>query len=261
MKNSKFIIVTVFLVATSAMLAQDSKIGFRAGLNIPSLTQREDNIFANGFESVPGLEIALMGEFGLTENWSLKSELIFTTRGGERNEFQPIPPANIPPELAAGLPPGVIPYANYNNESNPRYLEIPVMLSYGFGDQWRFYVNAGPYIGILLSAKQKTSGESAIFLDSQGQQPLVIPTPAGPIPISSSFDAEEDVKDDLENINFGIQGGIGVLRKLNEKHELFFDVRGSRGFIPIQKDEFLGETVVGGLVLSFGYSYNFGSKN
>ena len=252
MKNSKFIIVTVFLVATSAMLAQDSKFGFRAGLNIPSLTQREDNIFADGFESVPGLEIALMGEFGLTENWSLKSELIFTTRGGERNELQPIPPANVPPELAAQLPPGRTPYANYNNESNPRYLEIPVMLSYGFGDQWRFYMNAGPYIGILLSAKQKTSGNSAIFLDSQGQMPV------SPV---ISFEAEEDVKDDLENINFGIQAGIGALRKLNEKHELFFDVRGSRGFIPIQKDENLGETVVGGLVLSLGYSYNFGSKN
>ena len=259
MKNAKLIIISTFLIATSAITAQDSRIGFRVGLNIPSLTQREDNIFADGFESVPGIEIALMGELGLTDHWSLKSEIIYTTRGGERNEFQPIPPANIPPELAAQLPAGTIPYATYNNESKPRYIEIPVMISYGFGDKWRFYVNAGPYIGILVSAKQKTSGESAIFLDPKGQIPVTVDTPGGPVVIMSSFDAEEDVKDDLENINFGIQGGIGILRKLNEKHELFFDIRGSTGFIPIQKDESLGETVVGGLVLSLGYSYNFGS--
>ena len=247
------------ILQTAGIRAQTSKLGFRAGLNIPSLTQREENIFASGFESTPGLEVAVMGELGLTSHWSLKSEIIFTTRGGERNEFQPIPPADVPAELSANLPPGTLLFADFDNQSKPRYIEIPVMISYGTGEDWRFYANFGPYIGILVSAKQETSGMSTLFLDPQRQQPFVIEGPNGPVPLSLSFDAEQDIKDDLESINFGIQGGVGIIRKISEQHEVFFDVRASTGFIPIQKDDFLGETVVGGLVLSLGYNYRFGS--
>lgn len=256
----KLYVFLIGLVCFSASSILAQKIGFRAGLSIPSLTQEEDNIFADGFESVANFEGGILVEIPLNNKWSIQPELTYTTRGGEKNGLQAIPPNDIPQELSAALPAGLIPFATFDNKSNPTYLEIPVLIKYGWGEKWRFYANIGPYIGFLISAEQTTGGTSQIFLDPQGTAPLVFETPLGPVPVTSSFESENDVKDDLEDINFGIQGGIGLIRRLNAKHEVFFDIRVSRGFIPIQRDDFLGSTTVGGVVFSLGYTYNLKNK-
>jgi len=252
-----FLIICILFIFSNSTQAQRWKLGVKSGLSISSLSQKEDNIYADKFESKTDLELGILTEYLLKDKWSLQLELLYTTRGGKREGLQPIPPDNIPTQLAAVLPNGVIPYANFDNKSNPRYLEIPILVKYTWGTNWKFYVNAGPYIGFLINAKQKTRGNSSIFLDSKGQVPLQVPTPIGPMAITSSFDQETDIKDNLENINFGIQGGVGLIKKLNENNELFFDIRGSKGFIPIQKDEVVGQTTVGGLVFSVGYVYKF----
>jgi len=253
-------IIILLLFCNTVAYAQEWKSGVKTGLSISSLSQGEDNIFADDFESITDVEIGIFTGYLLNNKWALQLELLYTNRGGKRDGLQPIPPNDVPAELSALLPAGLTPYAAFDNESTLRYLEVPILLKHTWGIDWKFYINAGPYIGFLLSAEQKTSGNSSIFIDSSGQNPLQIPTPGGPMTIISSFDNQIDVKDNLETINFGIHGGFGVIRKLNENNELFIDIRGSKGFVPIQKDEFLGQTTLGGLVFSVGYAYNF-TKN
>jgi len=239
-------------------LAQNFKLGTKGGVSIPSLSQKEDNIFAKDFNSRLTVEAAIIAEFSINDHLSIQPELIYAIRGGKREGLQPLIGNQIPAELSALLPDGVIPYANFENVSNPNYLEIPILIKYGWGETWRFYVNAGPYFGFLVNAKQKTSGSSPIFLDAEGQ--TAIPNPIDPgSPLIASFDAETDIKDDLESLNIGIHGGLGIIRKLNDKNELFFDSRISSGFIPIQKDETFGESTVGSFVFSLGYMYTFGN--
>ncbi len=157
-------------------------------------------------------------------------------------------------------------YAEFDNTSELEYIEIPVLAKFGWGTDWRLYVEGGPYVGFLISATQITSGDSQFFLDSSGNTPLGVPNPFynpedpqfGPpfIPLpEQSFDASTDVKDDLNSTVFGFHGGAGLIRKLNEHHQVYLGVRFSYGFTTLQKNEEFGESNIGGLVFSLGYAY------
>jgi hypothetical protein len=157
-------------------------------------------------------------------------------------------------------------YADFTNISDLNYIEIPIMGKLGWGETWRFYVEAGPYIGFLLSSTQTTSGTSLITLDAAGQDPLIVANPnynpsdpsTGPlwVPVPpQSFDAETDTKDELNTLNYGFHAGSGLIRKINDKHEVFLGFRGSWGGKSLQKDKVFGESHVGGLIFSFGYMY------
>ena len=124
---TKAIILGIF--TTQLSIAQNVKLGIKAGLSIPSLRQQEDNIYADDFESITVFEPGIYAEFLINEHFSIQPEIIYAIRGGKREGLQPIPPDQIPPQLSAQLPPENEPYANFSNESNPRYLEIPILFT------------------------------------------------------------------------------------------------------------------------------------
>lgn len=175
----------------------------------------------------------------------------FAGQGGKRTGMQPV--TDVPEQLAAMLPTGTKLYANFNNESVLDYLEIPLMLNLEWGIGFHYYLNAGPYVGFLLSAKQKTSGSSMFYFDKNQTQPLTFN--GQPLP-AQSFDATTDVKDDLRTVNIGITGGGGISYELTKIHLLLLDVRAAYGLIPVQKDTGMnGESNTGGLYFSLGYAY------
>jgi hypothetical protein len=75
-------------------------------------------------------------------------------------------------------PPGQSPqylYANYKSEARLNYLMVPVLAKFGWNfnkSPLRIYVDAGPFIGFLVSAKQVISGQSQFFSDPSGTQAL-----------------------------------------------------------------------------------------
>ena len=96
-------------------------------------------------------------------------------------------------------------YADFNNIADLNYLEIPILGKLGWGDTWRFYVEAGPYFGFLINSTQTTEGESLIYLDAEASDPLFVSNPGhnpedpstGPlwVPLPpQNFDAETDTK-------------------------------------------------------------------
>ncbi len=55
--------------------------------------------------------------------------------------------------------------------------------------------------------------------------------------------------------------GIGFTRALNDRSELLIDIRGSYGFIPLQKDEETYGTVhMGNLSFALGYAFSIDKK-
>jgi hypothetical protein len=255
------------------------KIGAKAGYSIGRLTDNSDNIYTEDYESTSGIDFGLMIEFPVSELFSLQTELLYTQRGGERKGMQPIPTAAL--EAFGSVDQlnymlslqGKDPisdtnpmYADFDNISDLNYLEIPILGKLGWGNTWRFYVEAGPYIGFLISSTQKTSGTSLITLDAAGMDPLVVANPnydptnpgSGPlwVPVPpQSFDAETDTKDELNTLNFGFHAGTGLIRKIGDKHEVFLGFRGSWGAKTIQKYKAYGESHIGGMVFSLGYMY------
>lgn len=255
------------------------KIGGKVGYSIGRITDNSDNIYTEDYESSSGVDFGAIFEFPMSELFSLQTEILYTQRGGERQGLQPIPTAALS-QLGSidqlnymlslqGKDPVTDTnpmYADFTNVSELNYLEIPLLAKLGWGDEWRFYVEAGPYIGFLVRSNQVTSGTSLITLDAEGTDPLVVANPnydptdpsQGPlwVPVPpQSFDAETDTKGELNTLNYGFHAGAGLIKKFAEKHEVFLGFRGSWGAKTIQKDRDYGESHIGGLVFSVGYMY------
>ncbi|UCE93611.1 MAG: PorT family protein [Flavobacteriaceae bacterium] len=276
--NSRLVLFLFLIIFAQTIMAQ-VKIGAKAGYSIGRITDESDNIYTEDYESSSGVDIGVFVEYPVSDLFSLQLEVLFTQRGGERTGLQPIPTAALEDfgslvELNYMLHlQGKAPvtdtnplYADFKNVSELRYVEIPLLGKLGWGDTWRFYVEAGPYVGFLMSSTQKTSGTSLITLDAQGTDPLRVFNPihdpsdpsSGPlwVPVPpQDFDADTDTKEELNTYNVGFHAGSGLIRRINEKHEVFIGFRGSWGARPIQKDEVYGKSHVGGLVFSLGYAY------
>lgn len=272
MKNLYKLLVVALMLVTATNYAQTNKYGIRAGVGIPNLNSTDDNIYSKDYTSVAGFDGSFFGDFGITENFSIKAELGFSRKGGERNGVQPIPPTTLPPELSALLPAGTAIWAEFDNKAVFSYLEIPILAKYewNLGKTWGIYVNAGPYIDFILSPTQKTEGMSSLYYDETMQAPVQIPYPIEGVPPSEwpmvdlppvDLTADTDISKDLATIDFGAMFGIGFTAAISEHSELLVDIRGSYGFIPLQKDkETYGTVHMGNMTFALGYAYTFPSK-
>lgn len=249
-----FLIVPAITFSSLSLIAQDIKIGVNAGISFPELRSNSSNEISSGYKSRMASVFGAYADFFLNKNFSLKTFVEYAGQGGVRNEMQPV--TNIPQQIGVMLPPGTMLYANFKNVSILNYLEIPVLAKWEWGNGLRYYVNAGPYIGFLLSAKQKTSGNSQFYMDKGGSTPLTIQgQPLG----NQSFDATTDVKSSLNKTNFGITGGVGIIKNISKKSDVTFDVRAANGFSTLQKDsETNGKSHTGALFISLGYAVNVG---
>jgi len=226
--------------------AQQIWVGFKGGLSIPNISGGNDEL-SKGYTSRLAANFGVLSEWQLHKRLSLQVEVNYAGQGGQRKGMQPI--TNLPPELQALVPPGQYLYANFKNKAILDYLELPVMAKYSWGRRFPFYVNAGPYVGYLLHAKEKTSGTSAIYADAQGD-PLPTPQPLPP----QSFDATTDVTSSIRRWNVGITGGVGIAWAITPKNRLFFDARFEYGFINIQRYKQDGSNNTGNVLLSLGYA-------
>lgn len=251
------------------ILISPIKIGFKGGFSLGKLSNSDENIYTKNYESVSGFDWGFTFEMPFTKTFSLQPEINYTHRGGIRNGIQPITSNELSDQLNQFLPFFGLPlvtdenplYAEFESESNLKYLEIPVLAKFGWGNDVRFFVEAGPYLGILLSAKQETLGTSQFYFDSDATNPVVVPNPSVGEPVlvqlpAQSLTADTDVKDDLNTVNFGAIAGLGVSKKMGEKGELFFDARASLSFNAIQIQDIYGESRVGGIIFSFGYAHS-----
>ena len=145
-------------------------------------------------------------------------------------------------------------YANFKTVARLNYLELPVMIKYSIplNEKFDFFINAGPYAGLLLSAKNVSSGTGNVYLDAQETQQ--IPTQLLPQPVS--FAGTQDIKSSLKQFNTGIQGGVGISLKI-KNNLLFFAASGNYGFIAIQKNSSDGQNNTGAATATLGYLIKF----
>jgi len=271
MKNFHKLLPILLLIFAINIEAQTTKYGIRAGVGFPDLKSADNNIYSKDYKTVPGFDGSIFGDFGITENFSIKAELGFSRKGGERNGVQPIPPASLGPlgAIAQGNPI----WSEFDNKAVFSYIEIPVLAKYEWhmGDSWGVYVNAGFYVDFIISPTQETNSDGEVPLYWDETQTQTIQVPANPQdppqdwflvdlpPVDLS--ATTDISNDLANMDFGGMIGVGVTRAISEHSELLFDVRGSYGFIPLQNNTDLYGTVhMGNLTFALGYAYSINKK-
>lgn len=240
------------LLATPA-LAGSYSLGVRAGSSIPNLRAGNDDPMSTGWSTRVAPYFGVYADLGITPAFSIRPEIAYAAQGGKRDGMQPVDASS----TGMPLPPGTTLYADYKNVAKLDYLEIPVLARYRFGNGTGFYVNAGPYAGILLAASNETSGVSPLYLDAQRTQPVLDPSGN---PVYADLNASTDVKGDLNSFNWGVQGGAGYARPLG-RGTLELDIRGGLGLANVQKDTAAnGKNSTGNLVIGLGYSWALGAR-
>jgi hypothetical protein len=245
-KISSVLLFSSFVLFAHFSDAQNFTLGARGGISIPNLTAggSENNPLNTGYKSRLGPDVALFGDYQISSLFSLGAMLEYSSQGGKKTGMQAFPnPQGSTPQYL---------YANFKSEAKLNYLLVPVLAKFGWNvskhSPVRIYIDAGPFAGFLLSAHQVTSGSSMVYADPNGQQPVS--------PSAQSFDANNDIKDQLNTFNFGVSGNVGVAYHFS-KSRVFIEGGGNYGFLNIQKGTANGKNHTGAGTVALGYGYSF----
>ena len=236
--------------------AQQVAIGLRGGISIPNLSLGSEADPLNiGYTSRLTSDAALFTEIKLSGLLSLQPMIEYSAQGGTKDGMQALqPPAQVVTAYKAnGLTAPKYLYANFKSEAKINYLMLPVLLKLGFnlGDRspFRFYVDGGPYIAVLLNANEVTSGAGDLYTDKEGTKQL-------PYTGVQSFNSTQDIRYRTNSTNIGAEGNIGISYKLN-RSSIFIEGGGNYGFMNIQKGTDNGNNHTGAVTASIGYAYWF----
>jgi len=245
--SSFFILFLLYLNAA----AQNVALGIQGGISIPNLSAggSNQNPLNTGYSSRFGPDAGIYAELKISGLFSIQPMLEYSSQGGKKDGLQAFP---TPPQLAPLFQPNPAPtylYANFNSTAELNYLMLPILAKVGWNFEsspLRFFVDAGPFLGYLVYAKQITSGSSQYYTDPGGTMPL----PGG----AHSFDNTQDIKDQLHTANVGIEGNVGLAYKFSKSY-IFIQGGGNYGFLNIQKGTANGKNNTGAATASFGYSF------
>lgn len=180
-------IFTILLLSAASLTAFSQEkgsfeLGFNVGYN--ASTVQSGSMANTSFRS--GFNIGASGDYFFSDRWSLKAKLSFDQKGWDDGYFI---------NLSNG--------STYQTDFNYDYLTIPIMANWHFGKKRNWYLNAGPYAGVLLNAKA-----TAIDLD---------------------------VKDYSNSIDVGLDLGIGVKIPVAKRVKILLELDGQVGFTDVIK--------------------------
>lgn len=183
MKKNIFTLV-ILVLGLATINAQSDKGDFtlapQVGLNLSNYTSSENltNKIRTSFNA------GVIAECYFNDRWSFRSGLLLDSKGTKLT----------------------VSGQDYIDKLN--YIAIPLHANWHFGSNRNWFLNFGPTLGILVSAKADV--------------------PSGEI----------DIKDQLENtFDIGLGIGIGYKFDLDDATQLYIQYQGYNGFIPIIKTE------------------------
>lgn len=254
-------IAAMILLYVSPVSAQQWSIGARGGLAIPNLTAGSGsavNPLNKGYSSRLGAGLGIFAEYQTGKLFSIQAILEYSQQGGKKDGFQAFPfPAQMAPLFGPQAPPYL--YADFKSTAKLDYLMLPVLAKFGWDlgaeKKWRIYAGAGPFVGLLLNAKQVTEGTGQVYLDEGKTKPVPanLANPSAGI-LTLSFDNTKDIKDQLRSFNFGLAGNVGIGYKI-KRNMIFLEGGGNYGFINIQKGSANGKNRSGAATVMIGYAY------
>ncbi len=236
--NQLFMVAACLLTIPATMWAQKGNIliGAHGGVNISKLCCGS-MVVNKDYQFGEGPAFGLTSSYGINKWLSITAELNYATQGGRKNGMQAV---NVNNTLL---------YADFDNRSSLRYLELPVMARATFGKQFKYYAELGIFGGYLLSAQQKTTGSSRLYLDADGTQAYV-----GENNIMG-FESDKDIRGSIKDFNYGLTGGIGIGYTFG-RHGLWLDGRYVMGIPNIREQSTQnGENSTGSIMALVGYTF------
>jgi hypothetical protein len=142
MKNMKKTIIALLAVSSALSAgAQLPKLGIKGGLNIANI-----NNGSSTNEALYSGHGGLIVHAHLAPSWALQPEVLYSGQGAKLK--------------------------GTSNSLNLGYLNVPIMLQYMFSNGFR--VEAGPQVGLLLSAKSKDPAGSTDVKDRLKQTDFAV---------------------------------------------------------------------------------------
>ncbi|WP_426670994.1 porin family protein [Mucilaginibacter sp. McL0603] len=179
-----------------AQTKNTAEFGVNIGLNTSNVSlsgSGQSTDYTSGFNA------GISGEYYFSDRWGIKGKLTYDQKGWG-NGF-------IDFYDNAGNVTGTIDGVNIHLN----YLTIPVMADWHFGRMRNWYLNFGPYVGVLLNT-------------------------------SESSNSGVNIKDAFNTTDFGLAAGIGVKFPISKSVKLFIEADGQSGITNIFKDSG-GETI------------------
>jgi hypothetical protein len=184
----KIILSAIAICAFGFANAQDgASFGAKGGLNMATISGDE------GASSLLAFHLGGFAEFKVSDKFAVQPELLYSMQGAKYS--------------TGGM----------SFTTNLNYLVVPVMAKYFVTDA--ISINAGPQLGLLMSAK----------LDGT------------------------DVKDGFNTTDFGLNIGGGY----NIGDNMMLDVRYNLGFSELAKDKAAGDSATKNAVLQLSFGYKF----
>ncbi|WP_437400014.1 porin family protein [Flagellimonas lutimaris] len=196
-------LVILSMIAFLHVNAQDGgdfEFGMHSGLNLANV------IISDGLSDTNtrvSFNAGISGEYYFSDRWGLKGKLIYDSKGWADGFIED----------------------EENNSSTTtnfklNYLSIPIMANWHFGSNRNWYLNFGPYMGLLISAKDSELGI--------------------------------DVKEVFKSIDLGLALGIGYKFKVSENAQLFVEFDGQSGFVDIFEENYWSSVNNARSSLNFG---------
>lgn len=174
----KIILTVAALAAFGTASAQDLKFGPKAGLNLANISNNYDgpgDDADSDYKMKVGAHIGGFVEIKFNEKWALQPELLFSMQGATLED--------------SSSDDGFGNSSDFENKLNLNYINVPVMVK--FYPIPKLFVEAGPQVGFLVSAKSKNEGTY-----TEGGTTITV-------------DETVDVKDNYKSIDFGVNIGAG----------------------------------------------------
>ncbi|TDO69897.1 outer membrane protein with beta-barrel domain [Flavobacterium chryseum] len=203
-----------FLSAIAVMVfgfanAQQAKFGIKAGINLSNWTGDTHGV---NIGSRFGVNMGGFAEININDRFAIQPEILYSTQGAKFKDFTT--------------------YVNgyqFKNDINWNlsYINIPVMFKYTADGQ--SFIEVGPQIGFLTSAKMSTKLTQY------------------------SKTVDQDAKDTFESIDFGLVLGVGY----NITEHLATNLRYAIGLSNIIKTESGDDDKIHNSVFSLALGYKF----
>jgi len=176
------LLVAGFGITASAQEKNSLELGLHAGFNLAtvSTSSQTNSDYRNGFN------LTAVGDYFFSDRWSIKAKIGYDQKGWDNGYI-------------TNLDNGQSFITNYRIN----YLTVPVMANWHFGKKRNWYLNFGPYFGILLNANE------------------------------TKFNT--DLKNFIHNRDIGIDLGIGVKLPVANKVKVLLELDGQSGLTDLFK--------------------------
>jgi Outer membrane protein beta-barrel domain len=189
---------------TSGTLKKESKMhyGFLSGINLNTIRQENLNTFLKeNVTHYTGLSIGGYLKFHLNKLFAVKVLAQYDQNGYRLGNL------SFTDASGTNIAPG-------NVTIKTTYLNFPVVGEFTFGNKIKYYINAGPYIGFLLSSNVFTKISSTS---------------------SSPASNTKSKTDAFKKTNIGVSFGTGALIPISKIMHLHFGIKNNIGLLNIAK--------------------------